>query len=238
MQRIDLEALTRERVGKGAARQIRREGRIPAILYGAGKSTPMTLDPSAVIRILKSESGENALLNLTVKEGDKLKSTITAIIRDYQRDPVSGEFLHADLFEVSMTEILRIKIPLIMAGDPIGVKEGGVLQHGLRELDIECLPADIPEHLDVPIGELAIGQSVHVRDLSLASGIKVLDDRDQIIVAVAAPITEAELEKILAVALVEGEGQEPEVASKGKEKIGEEGAPSEGEAAKKSETGK
>ena len=238
MQRIDLEAQIRERVGKGAARQIRREGRIPAVLYGAGKSTPMTLDPSAVIQILKSESGENALLNLKVKKGEKPESTITAILRDYQRDPVTGELLHADLFEILLTEVLRLKIPLIMIGDPAGIKEGGVLQHSLRELEIECLPADIPEHLDVAIGELAIGQSIHVRDLSLASGIKVLDDPDQTIVSIAAPISEAQLEEILAGTPAEGESQEPEVAGKGKEKPGEEDAPSEGEAAKKSETGK
>jgi large subunit ribosomal protein L25 len=226
MQRFDVEVQFRERGGKGVARQIRRAGRIPAVLYGEGKSTPLEVDPTVLLKVLHSESGENALMNLKILGGKGKESTATAILRDFQRDPVSGEILHADLFEVSMNKVLRVQIPLVEVGSAPGVKEGGVLQHNLREIEIECLPLLIPDHIEVDISALAIGDSVHVRDLRVAEGIKILEDEDQSVISVAAPISEAELETLLAGAPAEVESKEPEVVAKGKEKEeGEEGEP-------------
>ncbi|MBI3995152.1 MAG: 50S ribosomal protein L25 [Nitrospirae bacterium] len=225
MQRMDLEADQRQKSGKGAARTIRRTGRIPAVLYGDGKSSPLSLHPADLIRILKSESGENALINLKIK-GEKSVETKTAILRDFQKDPVTGGILHADLFEINMNKAIRVRVPILVQGDlPEGVKEGGVLQHNLREIEIECLPSMIPDHLDVDAAHLKIGESIHVRDLSVQQGIRVLEDKDLAVISVAAPMSEAKLEEILAG--TPAETKEPEVIGKKKEEEGEAGAEAE-----------
>jgi len=219
MQRMDLESEQRLKSGKGVARTLRRAGRIPAVLYGEGKSSLLSIHPAELIKILKSESGENALINLKIK-GEKSVETRTAILRDYQKDPITGEILHADLFEINMAKVIRVKVPILVKGDLAeGVKEGGVLQHNLREVEIECLPAMIPDHLDVDAAHLKIGESIHVRDLSVQEGIRVMEDRDLAIVSIAAPMSEAKLEEILAG--TPAETKEPEVIGKKKEEEGE-----------------
>ena len=234
MQRVDLAVEFRDKCGKGAARQIRRAGQMPAVLYGEGKSTLLSLNPSDLLNILQSESGENALINLKIKRGNT-KTTATVILRDLQRDPVTWKLLHADLFEISMNKAIRLKVPLVMVGEPPGVKEGGVLQHSLRDLEIECLPAMIPDHIEADISSLEIGAIIHVRDLQVTEGIKVLEDEDGTVVSVAAPISAAKLEQMLAGTPAEAEVAEPEVVIKGKEKEeAEEGAP-EAKAAEKPE---
>ncbi|MBI3611269.1 MAG: 50S ribosomal protein L25 [Nitrospirae bacterium] len=223
MQRMDLEAEQRSQSGKGVARSLRRSGRIPAVLYGEGKSNLLALQPADLIKILKSESGENALINLKIK-GEKSVETRTAILRDFQRDPVTGGILHADLFEINMNKPIRVKVPIGVKGDlPAGVKEGGVLQHNLREVEIECLPSVIPDHLYVDAAHLKIGESIHVRDLEVEQGIRILEDKDLAVVSVAAPMSEAKLEQILA-GTPAGEVKEPEVIGKKKEEEGEAGA--------------
>ena len=231
MQRMDLEADQREKSGKGVARTLRRAGRIPAVLYGDGKSSLLSLHPADLIKILKSESGENALINLKIK-GEKSVETKTAILRDFQKDPVTGGILHADLFEINMNKAIRVRVPILVKGDlPEGVKEGGVLQHNLREIEIECLPSMIPDHLDVDAAHLKIGESIHVRDLQVQQGIRILEDKDLAIVSVAAPMSEAKLEEILAG--TPAETKEPEVIGKKKEEEGEAGAAAEAGAAGK-----
>ena len=224
MERIDLEVEIRDVSGKGPARQIRRSGRIPAVLNGRGKSISLVVDPSLLLQVMHSESGENALINLKMKKGDGKESTVTAILRDFQKDPVTGELLHADLFEVSMTKEIRVRAHLVMEGEAPGVKtERGVLQHNLRDLEIECLPSAIPDHIVVDISKLGVGESIHVRDLLVPEGVKVIDSGDQTIVSVAAPISDEKLESMLASAPTEGEVVAPEVTIKGKEKEGAEG---------------
>lgn len=220
MQRVDLEAERREKTGKGSARTFRRAGLIPAVLYSDGNSALLTLRPKDLIKILKSASGENALINLSIKEGDAVQ-TRTAILRDYQKDPVDGSILHADLFELNMNKAIRVRVPIHVKGDvPAGVKEGGVLQHNLREVEIECLPSLIPDAIDVDAGPLQIGESIHVRDLPVAEGIKILEDEDLGIVSIAAPMSEEKLEEILA-GTPAAETKEPEVIGKKKEEEGE-----------------
>jgi large subunit ribosomal protein L25 len=231
MQRMDLEAEQREKSGKGVARALRRAGRIPAVLYGDGKSSLLSVSPGDLVKILKSESGENALINLKI-QGGKTVEARTAILRDFQKDPITGTILHADLFEINMNKPIRVRVPILVTGEQSeGVKEGGVLQHNLREVEIECLPSMIPDHLNVDATHLKIGESIHVRDLQVQEGVRVLEDRDLAIVSVAAPMSEAKLEEILAGA--PAETKEPELIGKKKEEEGEPGAAPEAGAAGK-----
>ncbi len=213
MHREELTVERREKTGKGVARSLRREGKIPGVLYSGGKAESLALSPVDVKRILKH--GENALITLKVG-GEKSKDSRVAILRDIDRDPVSGDILHADLFEISMNKPIRVPVPLHVTGTPVGVKEGGVLQHNLREIEIECLPALIPEEIGVDASALGIGDNIHVRELVLAEGIRILEDLDQIVVSVAAPISDAKLEQLLTATPAEA-GKEPEVVAKKKE---------------------
>ena len=227
MQKIGLNADIREKSGKGAARSIRRDGRIPGVLYGGGSATTISLNPSDVLKILHSESGENALINLKLKAKDKELEKI-AILRDFQRDPVTGKLLHADLFEVSMDKAIRVKIHVEITGDvPAGVKEGGLLQHNMREVMVECLPSMIPDHIRIDASALKIGDVIHVRDINVAEGVKILDDSSMAVASVAAPMSETKLEQMLTA--TPAEAKEPEVAAKGKEAAApaEEGAKAE-----------
>jgi len=139
-------------------------------------------------------------------------------LRDFQVDPVEGNVLHADLFEISMNKPIRVKVPLHLTGGmPAGVKEGGILHHNMRELHIECLPAVLPDFIEVDASGLAIAQGLHLKDLAAREGVRYLDDPEQMVVSVAAPMTEAKLESLLASGAATPEGaKEPEVAVKGK----------------------
>jgi large subunit ribosomal protein L25 len=157
------------------------------------------------------------------------------LLRDYQVDPVSGDVLHADLFEVSMTKPIRVKVPVnLTGGTPAGVKEGGVLHYNLRDLQIECLPSVIPDAIEVDVSALLIGQGIHVRDLKKEDGIRFLDDGEHMVVSVAAPMSEAKLEALLTSGVAAGETKEPEVIAKGKVEA-EEGAAEKGATVEKVE---
>jgi large subunit ribosomal protein L25 len=223
MQRIEIQSEYRKEAGKGVARQLRMRGRIPAVLYGAGASTLLTMDPKDIDKVLHSASGENTLITLQITGSDG--GSRVAILRDFQRDPITGKVLHADLFEINMNEPIVIKVPVEVIGTvSVGVKEGGVLQHNMRELEIRCLPSLIPDHIQVDASPLGIGQSIHAKDIRLAEGIEMMTDPDQVVVSVAAPISEAKLEELLT---APKEAKEPEVLSK-KEKEGEEAPKAEG----------
>ncbi|MGH7207544.1 MAG: 50S ribosomal protein L25 [Nitrospiraceae bacterium] len=219
--RYDMAAEVREQVGKGAARQLRRNGKIPAVLYGQGECLLLILDPETVTKVLHSRGGSTALISLSIA-GAASKAARTALFRDYQVDPVTGEILHVDLFEVSMNKAIQIKVPVsLVGGMPAGVKEGGVLHHNLRELHVECLPAAIPDSIEVDASSLQIGQGIHVRELTPKEGVKFLDESDQMVVSVAAPMSEAKLEALLTSSAVTEAGKEPEVIGKGKEETTE-----------------
>ncbi len=216
--KFDLAVTMREQAGKGAARSMRRAGKIPAVLYGQGECLLLTVNPDELIKILKSHAGSSALIALTVA-GAKSKPNRTALLRDYQVDPVSGAVLHADLFEVSMDKPIRVKVPIQVVGSiPVGVKEGGVLHHNMRDLHVECLPSMLPDHIEVDASPLAIGAGIHVKEIAAREGVRFLDDPDQMVVSVAAPMSDAKLEALL----TSGAGAvEPEVMAKGKEAAGE-----------------
>lgn len=221
--KFDLTVAMRERVGKGAARSMRRAGKIPAVLYGQGDCLLLTVNPDELTKILKSHAGSTALISLTV-DGATSTPNRTALLRDYQVDPVTGSVLHADLFEISMTKPIRVKVPIKVIGAvPVGVKEGGVLHHNMRDVHVECLPAALPDHVEVDASALAIGTGIHVKEMGALEGVRFLDEPDQMVVSVAAPMSDAKLEALLS--STPSAVGEPEVLAKGKEAAaGAEGA--------------
>ncbi len=207
MERLDITAQKRERVGKGAARALRREGEIPAVLYRKGVSEPIRISKKEFLRVYKKIKGENVLINLNFSDG----TSKLAVIKDYQVDPVTGELLHTDFQEILLTEKVRVTVRVITTGIPIGVKEkGGILQHGLREIEIEALPDKIPGHIEVDVSSLDVGQSIHVRDLKLPQDVRVFTDGDEVIATITSPL----VEEVSAVSAPEV--TEPEVIKKGK----------------------
>ena len=213
--KFDLTVAVREQAGKGAARSMRRAGKIPAVLYGQGDCLLLSVNPEELIKILKSHAGSTALISLTVN-GAKSKPNRTALLRDYQVDPVTGAVLHADLFEISMSKPIRVKVPIkVIGGIPAGVKEGGVLHHNMRDVQIECLPAALPDYIEVDASPLTIASGIHVKELGVREGVRFLDDADQMVVSVAAPMSDAKLEALLTSGA--GAAGEPEVVAKGKE---------------------
>lgn len=209
MEKITLSAEKREATGKGAARSLRREGVIPAVLYGGGDSMPIKINRKELSKFIRSTAGEQVMVNIKFSDGEDRR----ALVKDYQVDPISGELLHTDFFEVSLTEELRVTVHVTTTGEPIGVKrDGGLLQHGIRELEIQCFPDKIPGHIDVDVSGLERGKSIHVSDLSLGEDIKILTDPSELIAIVSAPVVEA----APAPAAPAVEVAEPEVLKKGK----------------------
>jgi len=211
MERVSISAVKREEHGKGVARSLRREGMVPAVLYREGKSQSIKLSKKELAQLINSVAGEQVMVDLQFEDGDKK----LALLKDYQVDPIRGELLHSDFFEVSLTEEVRITVHVTTMGEPIGVKrDAGILQYTLREIEIECLPDKIPGKIEVDISMLELGQSVHVRDLKFDDGIKVLSDPADVIVTVTAPVAEAA--PAVAETAVAEAVTEPEVAKKGK----------------------
>ena len=215
--KFDLAVTVREKSGKGAARQLRRSGKVPGVLYGQGECLLLTIEPEPLIKILKSQAGSTALITLTVN-GAKAQAKRTALLRDFQVDPVEGNVLHADLFEISMDKPIRVKVPVhVIGGTPAGVKEGGILHYNTRELHVECLPGSLPDHIEVDASGLAIGQGIHLKEVAKIEGVRFLDDPDQMVISVAVPMSDAKLEALLTSQAAGPEGaKEPEVAVKGK----------------------
>jgi large subunit ribosomal protein L25 len=211
-----LESVERGERGKNAARRLRRDGRIPAVLYGideAARSEGVSLavDPKALFRILHSDSGVNTIIALQMPGG----RTERVLVKDFQLDPVTHDLLHADFYRFAMDKRILVTVQVLLHGHPIGVKQqGGLLDFVHREIEIECLPADIPEHIDVDVSELSIGQGVRLRDLMDGRAWTPITDPDTLIVHVVAP----RLEEEPAAEAVEGAAAtaEPEVIKKGK----------------------
>ena len=203
-----IHAQKRDEIGKGSARSLRRNNMIPVILYRKGSSIPLKVPKKELTQFINETAGEKVMVSLELGDGgNKL-----ALLKDYQVDPVKRELLHADFYEVLLTEKLRLSIRVVTTGESIGVKrDGGVLQHLLREVEIECLPDKIPGHITVDVSNLEIGQSIHVKDLKTEEGVKILNDPDEVVVNVIAP----EVEEAAPTEKVE-EVVEPEVIKKGK----------------------
>jgi large subunit ribosomal protein L25 len=214
-----LEATTRDTFGKNEARRTRKQGMVPAVLYGGssgeqGKgATAIAVNPKALLKILHSESGANTLISL------KLAGTGDArvLVRDFQLDPVTRQVLHADFYRVAMDRALQVTIPVIVKGEPKGVKQqGGVLEFIRREILIECLPGDIPEHVEIDVSELMLHQGVRVREIATNPKWKAISDADMMLVHVIMPKAEEVAAPADAAAAAPAAPAEPEVIKKGK----------------------
>lgn len=189
MEFVDLRVERRTGTGKGVARGLRRQGQIPAILYGEGEPISLTADPKVLLRALGTEAGENVILNLTIVDGKDF--TRKAMVKEVQVDPVTGKPLHADFLAISMERPIEVEVPVEVAGVPEGVKEkGGILDQILREIRVRCLPVAIPDRIGLDVSSLDIGDVLHVSDLPIPEGVELLTDREQAVVMVAAPAVE------------------------------------------------
>ena len=215
MEKIALTAQVREKAGKGVARGLRRSQMVPAVLYSRGESVPIALGNKEVTRILNTKGGEHALINLKV-EGAKGAAERMALIKDYQLDPITSLLLHVDLMEVAMNEKVKIPVAVRLSGASIGVKEGGILQYGIREVEVECLPHQIPDHIEINISALKVNESLHVRDITIAEGVRILTDGDATVVTIQPPISDAKLEAMLSATPAVAEAGEPELVKKPK----------------------
>jgi large subunit ribosomal protein L25 len=194
---------------KNAARRVRVSGKIPAVVYGAGQdAVAVAVDPKVITKILHSDSGHNTIFDLNVEGA----AVVKAMIVDWQHEPIKGKLLHIDLKRIAMDKMMRVSVPIQLVGTAVGVKaQGGILEHVLREVEVECLPNDIPSHLDVDISNLALNESIHVSDLPHSGSIKFLGDEH----ATVAHVTSIK-EEAVAVDAVAAAPTEPEVAKKGK----------------------
>jgi len=231
-----LEAHPRESGNKNQARRVRHEGKIPAVVYGAGKdSLPVSVDPRVVLRILHSETGHNTIFDLSMNGGERTK----AMIVDWQYEPIKGRLLHIDLKRIAMDKVLKVSVPIFLKGEAEGVKtQGGIMEQILREVEVECLPADIPSHIDADVSHLTFGMVLRVSDLPHSEKIKFLTDPNQPV----AHVTSVKEEVVATPEAVAAEAAavpaEPEVIKKGKQETEEEGteaAPEKPEKAEKKE---
>jgi large subunit ribosomal protein L25 len=227
-----LEAQTRKPGTKNEARRVRRDGKIPAVVYGAGKdSLPISVDPRVVTRILNSETGHNTIFDLAL-DGENTK----AMIVDWQYEPIKGRLLHIDLKRIALDKVLRVSVPIFLEGEAAGVKqEGGILEQMLREVEIECLPADIPSHIDVDVSHLTFGKVLRVSDLPHSEKLKFLTDANQPVAHVTSVKEEVVVTPEAAAAEATAAPAEPEVIKKGKQETEEEGAEAAPEKAEKKE---
>ena len=202
----------REATGKGAARRLRAAGRIPAVLYGRGRQTlAVALDPRALERILRA-GGLNALLDVTVEQRSDLGTTV-ALVKELQRDPLRGAITHVDLYQVDLTRAIEVDVPVHLVGKPKGIEQGGVLDHILREVRIECLPRAIPESIELDVSEMDINDTLHVSDLKLPADVRLITDPELGVAHVAVPAAEeAPPAEAVAAAEVPVEGEAPVAA--------------------------
>jgi len=202
--RTEIDVERRGQAGKGVARQLRRKGNIPAVLYGNGKSILLSIDRKVARKVVLAMAGQTGLVTVRITNGEAQEERI-ALLQDYQIDPMTGSILHVDFFEVSMEKPIRVTVPVKVMGQvPLGVKDGGILHQPLRELLVECLPAQIPEVIEVDASNLKIGQGIRIGDIGLASGMKVFEESKTMVVNVAVKVSEAKLEALMTRETAEG----------------------------------
>ena len=220
-----LEAVKRSTAGKNAkneARRLRAAGSVPAVVYGASTgdapaSLPVSVDPKSLLRILHSDSGVNTLIKLRVDGAET-----PVLVKEYQLDPITNRLLHADFYQLAMDKVLTLTVPIVLKGEPRGVKlQGGLLDFVTRDIEVECLPANIPEHIDIDVSELALHQSIRVKDIATNPKWKAMTDGETMLVHVVMPKAEesaatAATEEGAAAAPVAAAPAEPEVIKKGK----------------------
>jgi len=179
MSKVVLQAKSREKLGSAESRRIRKSGRIPAVIYGrSGTAVSIDLDSVEFIQ------GTKGISESTIVKVEVSGKSYDAFVKDTQRNIIDGKILHIDFYEVESGIALRAKVPLHLSGNPIGVREGGMLENPVHEIEVECLPKDLPERLEIDISGLKANQSLHVRDIPLAAGVKLLSNPDQVVALV------------------------------------------------------
>ncbi|MCL2441293.1 MAG: 50S ribosomal protein L25 [Treponema sp.] len=179
MSKVVLQAKSRQKYGSAESRRMRKSGRIPAVIYGrSGKSVSIDLDS---VDFVKGTKGISESTIVKVEVGDK---SYDAFVKGTQRNIIDGNILHIDFYEVESGVVLRAKVSLVFTGNPVGVREGGMLETPVHEIEIECLPKDLPERIEIDISGLKTNQSLHVRDIPLAQGVRLLSNPDQTIALV------------------------------------------------------
>jgi large subunit ribosomal protein L25 len=221
METIVVKSEKRQGLGSNASRRLRAQGFVPAVMYGESMDTlSLVLAKKDIVRILRLETGENTIFKVAVDTGD-----FDAMIKELQIDPATDELLHVDLIRISMDKPIRVTVPVIHRGDPVGVKtEGGFVDFVTREVEVECLPRDIPESLGIDIAELHVNQSFKAGAMAVPAGIKLLTDPNTVLVLVSMPHKEEEPfpgEKPEGEVAAE-EPKEPEVIKKERAEKGEE----------------
>ena len=229
MEEILLEAELREGKGSAKARELRNNGYLPSVVYFHGKDAlPIKFPKSALLKLVHQHRLESVIINLKIKDDKKAKGR-PCLVKEIQYDPVSEEIMHVDFNEISLTEAIKVNVSVEVKGEAIGVKqEGGSLEHILWEIEVECLPTNIPKNIEVDVSALKMGEAIHVKDIVFPVGVKPLNDPAAIVLHVAAPMKEE-----APVEAVEGEAKaEPEVIKEKKE------VPAEGAAATDEAKGK
>ena len=187
MHTVALTAQARKTLGKGAARSLRRQSLVPAVLYGRDvESTLLSVSPTDLETATSTASAENILIDLTITDGESMRNQ-RAMIREIQVDPVKRNILHVDFLGISMDRQITVEVPINLVGDPVGVSAGGMLQQVLRSVEISCLPDRIPDTLELDVSSLAMGHSLHVSDLQAPEGVELLSDQRLTIATVLAP---------------------------------------------------
>ncbi len=224
MEKVILKTEVRKSAGKKIAKGLRTKGLVPAVVYKGGKEAlKLQIDERAFNEILHTKAGGNVIITLKMHDAAKEKDR-TVIIKEIQRGPIKGEVLHVDFYEISLTETLKVNVPVVPHGEAAGVKkDGGTLEHVMWEVQVECLPTAIPEKIEVDVSNLNIGDAIYVKNIVVPEGVKILNDPELIIMIVKPPHVEAPKEEVVA------ETAEPELIREKKEKEEEEGAAPEGE---------
>jgi large subunit ribosomal protein L25 len=208
MAAIQLDSEKRSTTGKGSARKLRSMGRLPVILYGPETSPiRLSIDYKQLDKILRGKSAENIIFDLSLDSNGKNQSK-RVMIKEIQRDPVTRDYLHVDFYEISMEKELEVDIPVYLVNTPIGVTEGGILEHIRRELKVSCMPENLVDKIEIDVSGLTIGQSVHIGDITFPPGLKSIEDGDLTIATVVAPAIEEE--KVEAEEEAEAEVEEAE----------------------------
>lgn len=214
MEQVKIKAQKRDETGKKIAKNLRRQGMIPAVVYKKGEgAVSISVPERDFIHALHTAAGENVIISLEIDNAGKKDQSKTAIIKEIQNHPLKDSVLHIDFQEISLTETITVKVPIETRGEAVGIKrDGGVLEHVLWELEIECLPTDIPQKIEINIEKLEIGKEIQVKDIVLPPNIKVLNNPDAIVISVGAPMAEEAAKE----AVPGEEAAEPELIRKEK----------------------
>ncbi|MFH1777061.1 MAG: 50S ribosomal protein L25 [Candidatus Omnitrophota bacterium] len=220
VENVVLKAEEREITGKSTVKKLRQRSKVPAVIYRKGKTgANVFVDKKDVLKVLHTKAGENVLINLEIMDADKDKNK-TVIIKEIQHDPITREMLHIDFYQISLTERIKINVPLMVKGDAPGIKEGGILEHVIREVEIECLPTKIPESIDIDVSNMNIGDVMHLKDIALPVDLHVLTNLEQVVVLIKAPVEEKAAEEAV---ITEAAPAEPEVIKQKKPEAAAEG---------------